>query len=128
AVKYTPNNGKIYFEATPANERVIMTFTNNGNTIPQERLEQLFQRYYQDVNSNDGVGIGLSLVKELASLSHGKIEATTLNEDEIQFQVTLPISRSSYNRSEIISIPNSKSVNEEPEFIEERSKIVPKNN
>ena len=128
AVKYTPNNGKIYFEATPANERVIMTFTNNGNTIPQERLEQLFQRYYQDVNSHDGVGIGLSLVKELATLSHGKIEATTLNEDEIQFQVTLPISRSSYNRSEIISIPNSKSVNEEPEFIEERSKIVSKNN
>ena len=101
AVKYTPSSGNILFEATQNNGQLVMSFINNGNTIPNEQLEKLFQRYYQNQKSTDGVGIGLSLVKELAILSHGNIVANTVDEDDIQFTVTLPIERSFYNSSEI---------------------------
>lgn len=126
AVKYTPSSGNILFEATQNNGQLIMSFINNGNTIPNEQLEKLFQRYYQNQKSTDGVGIGLSLVKELAILSHGNIVAHTVDGDDIQFTVTLPIERSFYNSSEIkeedVATVSDNGVNSIGELIFETSK------
>lgn len=102
AVKYTPEYGNIYFESTEQKGQLILSIINNGNTIHDSEISKLFQRYYQNNKSVDGVGIGLSLVKELCILSHGNIVAHTMNEDEIQFTVTLPIERSFFSASEII--------------------------
>ncbi|WMI65587.1 two-component regulator propeller domain-containing protein [Aestuariibaculum sp. YM273] len=109
AVKYAPNNGKVSFQVNKQQGEIIITIINNGNTIPDDNISKLFQRYYQDNKSADGVGIGLSLVKELTVLSHGNIVAHTLNKDDIQFTVTLPIEQSFFNPNEIteISIPNT---------------------
>lgn len=101
AIKYTPKQGKIHFDASNQQGQIILTIINNGNTISTENIGKLFQRYYQNSKSTDGVGIGLSLVKELTVLSHGNIVANALNEDDIQFTVTLPIERSFFNVSEI---------------------------
>tara|TARA_R110002049_G_scaffold308770_1_gene514007 strand:+ start:21473 stop:25357 length:3885 start_codon:yes stop_codon:yes gene_type:complete len=101
AVKYTPEHGKIHFESTEQNGQLVITFINNGNTIADSEISKLFQRYYQNNKSTDGVGIGLSLVKELCILSHGNIVAHTMNDDDIQFTVTLPMERSFFNTSEI---------------------------
>ena len=101
AIKYTPEHGKIYFESTEQNGQLIITIINNGNTINNSEISKLFQRYYQNNKNTDGVGIGLSLVKELCIFSHGNIVAHTINDDEIQFTVTLPIERSFFNASEI---------------------------
>ncbi|ALJ06665.1 histidine kinase [Pseudalgibacter alginicilyticus] len=101
AIKYTPEKGKIYFESTIQNGQLIVSIINNGNTIPDSEISKLFQRYYQTNKTTDGVGIGLSLVKELCILSHGNIVAHTMNNDEIQFTITLPIERSFYSTSEI---------------------------
>ncbi|GAA0747040.1 two-component regulator propeller domain-containing protein [Gaetbulibacter jejuensis] len=111
AVKYAPVNGQIYFAAIEKNGQIIITIINNGNTISSKELSKLFQRYYQNNKNADGVGIGLSLVKELAILSHGNIVAHTMNTDDIQFTVTLPIERSFYNISEINE--DTKTVNDE---------------
>ncbi|MCB0445079.1 MAG: response regulator [Gelidibacter sp.] len=101
AIKYTPERGKIHFDAKEKDGQIIMTVINNGNIISDKELSKLFQRYYQNNKNTEGVGIGLSLVKELTILSHGNIVAHTMNTDEIQFTVTLPIERSYYNLSEI---------------------------
>lgn len=101
AIKYTPTNGDIHFEAIEKNGQIIITVINNGNTISNKELSKLFQRYYQNSKNADGMGIGLSIVKELAILSHGNIVAHTMNTDDIQFTLTLPIERSFYSASEI---------------------------
>ena len=101
AVKYTPNAGKVNFRASQNNGQLVMSFVNNGNTIPNKELGKLFMRYHQDQKATDGVGIGLSLVKELTMLSHGNIVANSINADELQFTVTLPIQRSFYKTSEV---------------------------
>ncbi|MCL5128365.1 MULTISPECIES: two-component regulator propeller domain-containing protein [unclassified Algibacter] len=128
AVKYTPKNGKIHFEAIVQNGQIIISVINNGNTVPEEELNKLFTRYYQNNKTADGVGIGLSLVKELVTLSHGNIIAHTMNDDEIQFTVTLPIERSFYNSSEIIELQTVENpvIQNSPNTIEPISKT--KNN
>ncbi|NBC58983.1 MAG: helix-turn-helix domain-containing protein [Bacteroidetes bacterium] len=101
AVKYTPTKGKICFEAFQQDGLVIMNFKNNGSIISDEQLEKIFERYYQHQINSPGVGIGLSLVKELTLVSHGKVEAHRIGEEEIQFSVNLPIEQSHYKTTEI---------------------------
>ncbi|MFD1614422.1 hybrid sensor histidine kinase/response regulator transcription factor [Gelatiniphilus marinus] len=101
AVKYTPKNGHIYFSAEQQNHYAILTVLNSGSTIKPEDLSKLFTRFYQ-VNPNaDGVGIGLALVKELVALTHGSLVSSTVNTNEIQFTVTLPIYKDAFNIEDI---------------------------
>ncbi|SFD38351.1 hybrid sensor histidine kinase/response regulator transcription factor [Algibacter pectinivorans] len=108
AIKYTPKEGTINFDVSIQKGQIIITVINNGNTIKTEDIAKLFQRYYQNSKSSDGIGIGLSLVKELIVLSHGNIVANALNKDDIQFTITLPVERSFFNSSEIVddSLPS----------------------
>ncbi|WP_298239162.1 response regulator [uncultured Algibacter sp.] len=105
AVKYTPKKGFINFNAMLQDDHVVITIVNDGNTVKSEEINNLFTRFYQ-VNSNaDGVGIGLALVKELVTLTNGSLIANTINDDELQFTVTLPISKKAFKEQEIIEQP-----------------------
>ncbi|WP_411768496.1 two-component regulator propeller domain-containing protein [Winogradskyella sp. A3E31] len=101
ALKYTPQGGRIRFNAQNNDGQLIITVLNSGSTLNQDDLQKLFERYYQADKHSDGAGIGLSLVRELVTLSHGSIVAHIVNTDEIQFTVSLPIERSYFKASEI---------------------------
>ena len=122
AIKYTPEEGRIHFDALEKNGQIVITIINNGNTMSNEELGKLFRRYYQNSKNADGMGIGLSLVKELAILSHGNIVAHCMNNDEIQFTLTLPIERSFYDTSEI---NNELHLIEDDQIIEETTTEIP---
>ncbi|MDX1471893.1 MAG: response regulator, partial [Flavobacteriaceae bacterium] len=102
AVKYTPTSGYIKYHASLKDGQLILAFLNNGNDLSGEDLSKLFKRYFQRNRDAEGAGIGLSLVKELVALNHGNIVVSALNEDDIQFTVTLPVEKSFFTSSEII--------------------------
>tara|TARA_R100000935_G_scaffold58415_2_gene95419 strand:- start:103095 stop:107024 length:3930 start_codon:yes stop_codon:yes gene_type:complete len=104
ALKYAPEQGFVRFEALIQKDHLVISVTNNGVLYSKEDLQKLFNRYYQSDRRNDGAGIGLALVKELAILSHGNIVAHMLNADKIQFTVTLPVQRIYFNSAEIATI------------------------
>lgn len=104
AIKYAPENGYVKFDASLNEGYITISVLNNGNSLKDEELPKLFQRYYQNNTHSEGVGIGLSLVKELAVLSHGNVVAHSMNQDDIQFVVTLPIEKDYFNTSEIADI------------------------
>jgi YesN/AraC family two-component response regulator len=106
---------------------VVISVTNNGVHYSKEDLQKLFNRYYQGDKNNDGAGIGLALVKELVTLSHGNIIAHTLNNEDIQFTVTLPIERSYFKSAELGTSTSQIVENEEePDAVEEASLISQK--
>lgn len=118
AIKYTPINGKITFDANLNENFITIAIVNNGNKLKDDELPKLFQRYYQNNKLNEGVGIGLSLVKELAVLSHGNIIAHTMNSDDIQFTVTLPLALSYFGATEISQQPILDLTHEELKYSE----------
>lgn len=113
AIKYTPENGNITFTTSHNEGNITLSVLNNGNQLKDEELPRLFQRYHQANKQSEGIGIGLSLIKELTVLSHGNIVAHTMNKDDIQFSVTLPVERSYFNNSEISELEHSKLALEE---------------
>lgn len=102
-IKYTPEKGDIWLKTSLQKNHFVLTVINTYNYMSHNNLEKLFERFYQGENSVEGVGVGLALVKELVELSHGTIVASTLDDERIQFSVTLPITKDAFLDSEIIS-------------------------
>ena len=84
AFKYTPENGEITVCLTTGHNQEYkgalknyfeISVTDNGIGIDQNKIEQIFERFYQINNdvtqSNFGTGIGLHLSRSLVILHHG---------------------------------------------------------
>lgn len=52
-----------------------LTVTNDGQTISPEALPHIFDRFYQEDKSSDGVGLGLSIAKSLAEHNNWQLTA-----------------------------------------------------
>ena len=96
AFKYTPQNEKINFVTSVENHNLNIIVSNSGNKLKKEELHKLFERFYQKNENNQGVGIGLALVKELVNLYQGTITAMIEN-DELIFTVNLPLIEANEN-------------------------------
>lgn len=95
AVHYSFENTKIRIAAERGDKHICIAFTNAGNTIPQEKLERIFEQFYRlDIargSDSGGAGLGLAIAKEITALHNGTSSARSENQ-MIEFQVTLPIS------------------------------------
>ena len=57
--KYTPEGTKVIVEAQHTG-KVMLTIADQGPGIPQEELDNLFERYYRGTNTTDDItGTGL---------------------------------------------------------------------
>jgi signal transduction histidine kinase/streptogramin lyase len=79
AFKYTPTGGIIRITITHDDSHATIRIYDSGEKIPEDKLEHIFERFYQTPSSiNDrkvGTGIGLDLTRSLVELHHGTISA-----------------------------------------------------
>jgi len=77
AAKYTPPEGHIELVVTSGADFVEIAVTDDGVGISPEMQSKVFDLYTQvagpDARSSEGLGIGLSLVKQLVELHKGSI-------------------------------------------------------
>ncbi|MFJ5564751.1 sensor histidine kinase [Lysinibacillus xylanilyticus] len=76
AKKYTPEGTKVNVEAQNIGQEIMLTIADQGPGIPQEELDNLFERYYRGTNTTDetaGTGLGLAITKQLIDLHNGTI-------------------------------------------------------
>ena len=85
AFKFTPTAGHILLSLTHTDHHAYISIKDSGIGIPKDKLETIFQRFYQtpaDPNErNVGTGIGLDLTRSLVELHYGTISARN-NEGE----------------------------------------------
>lgn len=95
AVNYSYENTNIKILLKSDTDRVLINFSNEGNTIPSEKLERIFEQFYRlDTarnSGNGGAGLGLAIAKHIVELHKGTITAKSA--DGITcFEVMLPTS------------------------------------
>ena len=95
AFKFTPPGGTITVEAQISGASAVIIIRDTGTGIPSDRINKIFDRFYQLDNSStrehEGSGIGLALTKELIELHKGKIEVKSKIDEGSEFIITLPL-------------------------------------
>lgn len=97
AIKFTPQNGRIDISITRHGQECWLSVTDSGIGIPEDQLERIFRRFYQVEHALDrhyeGMGLGLSIARELVELHNGRIWAENLDGQGSRFTVALPLHR-----------------------------------
>lgn len=96
AAKYTPNGGKICLAAQREGNEAVISITDNGMGIPAESLPFVFEMFSQVGRnlgrSQGGLGIGLSLVRQLVELHGGKVSVNSTGAAQgSTFMIRLPL-------------------------------------
>lgn len=77
ALQYTPEGGQITWQIRVEGNALHHTIRDTGQGVAPEDLPRLFERFYRSDKSRGrtvpGVGLGLSLVKKIVELYHGRI-------------------------------------------------------
>lgn len=110
AFNFTPEMGKITVTITlDEKDLVVISITDTGCGIPEDRLGNIFDRFYQvdgsHTREHEGTGIGLALTKELVELHKGKLAVKSVVDKGSVFILTLPVESnvSDYAREEILT-------------------------
>ena len=77
AIKFTPPGGRVSFSADRQDGEVRMIFQDNGPGIAIEDQEKIFRPFYQAENGKrmkQGMGLGLSIARELVTAHGGQLE------------------------------------------------------
>jgi signal transduction histidine kinase/ActR/RegA family two-component response regulator len=96
AVKFTPDGGTIWISAATSADDVTISVRDSGMGIRSEDLPHLFEMFHQangaGLPSQNGLGIGLALVRWIVELHGGTVEAKSEGAGRgSEFVVRLPV-------------------------------------
>jgi signal transduction histidine kinase len=95
AFKFTPAGGSVTLCARREGPNVVLKVTDTGVGIPSDKLDRIFERFYQVDGSTTrrygGVGLGLALVKEIVEAHGGHIVVESEAGRGSVFTVTWPV-------------------------------------
>ncbi len=95
AIKYNRKGGTIHFRLRSDGQAVRLSIANTGKGIPATERERIFDRFYRaDPSRNrkvEGVGLGLSLAREIARAHHGDLQLDDTRDGIVAFTLTLPV-------------------------------------
>lgn len=96
AIKYSPQGGTIKVQTVTGQDQVEVAVVDQGLGMTPEQIECIFDRFYRAEFSNvetSGLGLGMSIVKQIVVDHGGKIAVTSNLGAGTTITFTLPISR-----------------------------------
>ena len=94
AIKYNKQNGNITISAKDQADNLIISVSDTGLGIPDDKLQMIFEEFYRvkdDSTKNiSGTGLGLPICKKIADELGGKIIVESKYNIGSSFQVFLP--------------------------------------
>jgi len=93
ALKFTPRGGRVEVEVRRTGKSVVACVEDDGPGIPSDQLSLVFECFHQvcdRARSQEGLGLGLFLVREIVKLHGGEVRASGGAARGARFEVTLP--------------------------------------
>ena len=98
AIRYNRPDGTVRITVTEEEKRLVIRVADTGCGIPEQYRESIFQPFFRVDKSrsreNGGVGLGLSLVWEIAALHGGNVRVEESSEKGTTIAVGLPLGSS----------------------------------
>ncbi len=92
ALKFTPPGGRVTISAREETSTVRLAVSDSGPGIAPQELRAIFQSFYRTraASRTEGVGLGLSIVKEIVNLHGGHLDVHSRQGRGATFGVHLP--------------------------------------
>ncbi|WP_170148152.1 tetratricopeptide repeat-containing sensor histidine kinase [Marinoscillum furvescens] len=95
ALKFTPEGGSVRLSATCEREYAVITITDTGVGISQDKLQNLFRlqakKSTYGTSGEKGLGLGLQLVHEFVEMNGGLIGVHSKEGEGTTFTVKIPV-------------------------------------
>ncbi len=93
AVKYTPEEGRVFVTVTENTELLQIRVKDTGLGIPQEDIPRIFERFYRVEKARSrkigGTGLGLAIVKHIVLSLNGKIRVESKVNEGSEFIIDI---------------------------------------
>ena len=101
SAKFSDKPGKVQVTVQPDTDGVVISVQDSGLGIPTQLISKVFDLFHQGDNSTSrargGLGIGLTLVKTIIEMHHGKVWVTSAGIDQgSEFHVWLPVTMATF--------------------------------
>ena len=93
AIKFTPNGGRVMIEAGESGSHVWIRISDTGPGIPRDSQEKMFEPFVRGGQGRrfpQGMGLGLSIARELVEAHGGTLELESEAGSGAKFTVWLP--------------------------------------
>lgn len=92
ALFYTAENCMVKISMKLTDEILVVTVEDNGLGIPEEHINQIFDKFYRVPHTiTGGTGLGLSIVKGFVEAQNGKIEVKNNIPNGLKFDIFVPV-------------------------------------
>jgi signal transduction histidine kinase len=110
ALKFTENGGKVQIRLELQNDQIVYSVKDSGIGIPLDKQDIIFESFYEVQDSinhssstkdfmGGGLGIGLSLVKDIVHSMQGKILIESEPNKGTTFKILLPCKKKQQEKS-----------------------------
>ncbi|ERT60546.1 sensor histidine kinase [Megasphaera vaginalis (ex Srinivasan et al. 2021)] len=97
AVKYNRRGGHVYINIAAIGGKVLLTVRDTGIGIPEDKQQQVFERFYRVDDSRSqkigGSGLGLAIVKHIAEQHQGQIRLQSREAEGTEISILFPAAR-----------------------------------
>ena len=95
AVKYSPGCKTVWLEAEPSDSSLIIRVRDRGVGIAEQDRKHIFEKFYRGGSETSrrvkGVGLGLSLVKQIAAAHRGSVQVESRPGQGSTFTILVPV-------------------------------------
>jgi len=128
AVKFTGQGGLVNIYLNCDDSHVILKVEDNGIGIPPDKIEDIFKPFYQINNKKYklmGIGLGLSIVKQIINEVNGTIDVKSELDRGTSFVIKFKRSFSEkYNENVIIDSPNINHIEFKKETVDPKKPTI----
>jgi len=94
AIKYTPQGGEIAVLAAASGDEVVIRVSDNGPGIPLGEQSRIFEPFFRGDphrRIKQGMGLGLSIARDLITAHGGRLELSSQPGKGSQFSLFIPV-------------------------------------
>lgn len=93
AIKYSPGKNKADVRIKVEKENVVVSVTDYGEGIAEDKIPHIFKRYYRADNTKkiEGLGLGLFLSKQIIDAHNGRVWVKSKLKEGSTFNFSIPV-------------------------------------
>jgi len=91
AIRYAGRGAEVTLSVRSEGDRAVLDVADNGPGLPADQLEAIFGRFFRATHEGSGCGLGLPIVREIATRHGGQATAHPVLPHGLRMRLNLPI-------------------------------------